>query len=107
VTIENDRIRNVRQVLWRSVDSLATSSGAVQDRLLSPAMFLLSLGPGLESLPVESRRELDAITQELTKVKAQGSEGSIQATLRVMNDDEAKKLAERILGLYVDLRGGI
>jgi hypothetical protein len=40
-------------------------------------------------------------------VTAQGSEGNIEATLRVMNDDEGKKIAERILSLYIDLRGGI
>jgi hypothetical protein len=105
--VENDGIRNVRQVLWRSIDSLATGTGAIQDRLRSPAIFLLSLGLGLESLPVESRHELDAIRQDLTKVTTQGSEGTIEATLRVMNDDEGKKIAGRILSLYIDLRGGI
>jgi hypothetical protein len=101
VTAKEHAIRNVRTVLWRSVSSLAGGTATIQERLLSPAMFLTSLGPGLESLPVRSRHELEAIIQGLTQ------EGTFDATLRMMSDDEAVKLANRIVSLYIELRGGI
>ena len=101
VTGKENAISNVRQVLWRSVSSLATGTATIQERLLSPAMFLTSLGPELESLPVSSRHELEAIVQGLTK------ERTIDATLRMMSDDEAVKLANRIVSLYIELRGGM
>ena len=99
--IEEDKQQNVRQVLWRSVDSLATGKASIHDRLLSPALFLTSLGPGQESLPVGSRQKLEEIIQRFTK------EGTIEASLRMMSDHEAVKLANQILSLYIELRGGI
>jgi hypothetical protein len=99
--VENDGVRNVRQVLWRCVDSLATDTGVIQDRLVGPALFLSGLGPGLESLPTEARRELDDIRRSLTK------DAKIEAMLKVMTDDEGSNLAKRILSLYMALRGEI
>jgi hypothetical protein len=101
MVLKEDKQQNVRQVLWRSVDSLATGKASIKERLLSPGIFLTSLGPGQESLPVGSRHKLEEIIQSFTK------EGTIEATLRMMSDDEAVKLANQILSLYVELRGGI
>lgn len=59
MALKEDEQQNVRQVLWRSVDSLATGKASIQERLLSPALFLRSLGTGQESLPVGSRHKLE------------------------------------------------
>ena len=101
MAVTEDKTQNVRQVLWRSIGSLATSPATIQERLLSPAMFLAALGAEQESLSTGSRHELEAIIQDFTK------EGTIEATLGMMSDDEAVKLANRILSLYIELRGGI
>jgi hypothetical protein len=60
-----------------------------------------------EWLPIELRHKLEAIIQELTRTPAQGCEGRIKATLRMMSDEEGAKIAQRIFSLYIELRGGI
>ena len=96
-----------RQKLWQPVDSLATGTGTIQERLESAAMGLS--GPRLfeNQLPVELHRKLEAIVEDLTRTPAQGDEGSIKATTRTMSDEEGAKLARRIFSLYIELRGGI
>jgi hypothetical protein len=94
---EEDAIRNVRQVVWRAVGSLATGTGTIQERLESAAITLTTLSrPGPESLSAELNGKLDAIVQDLTRTPAQGDEGKIRAALRTMSDEEGSKLAERI-----------
>jgi hypothetical protein len=96
-----------REKLWQAVDCLATSSGTIQQRLESAAMFLIRLNPGDQSLPSELHGEFESIYHDLTKTTAQGSEGRIQATLQLMSDEEGSKLASRIFSLYTKLRGGL
>ena len=96
-----------RQKLWQAVDALATGTGTIQERLESAAMGLHGLRSFEDQLPVELHRELEATSQDLTKVPAQGNEGRIRATLRTMSDEEGAKLAQRIFSLYIELRGGI
>jgi hypothetical protein len=60
-----------------------------------------------EALSEEQHAKLHAIRQELTNVQASGSEGKIQATTRTLSSEQAGKLAERILGLYTAIKGGI
>ena len=65
---------------------------------------------GLQSpewLPMEVRDKLEAIIQELTRTRAQGNEGTLKATLRMMSDEECSKIAQRVLSLYIELSGGI
>ncbi|MBB5063936.1 hypothetical protein [Granulicella mallensis] len=96
-----------RQKLWQAVHSLATGTGNIQERLESAMMGLNGLQSNQEWLPVEVRHKLEAIIQELTRTPAQGSEGRIKATLRMMSNEEGSELAGRIFSLYIELRGGI
>jgi hypothetical protein len=96
-----------RQKLWQALDSLVTGTGSIQERLEGAAMSLTVLRATKEWLPIELGPKLEAILHELSKTPAQGSEGSIKATLRMMSDEEGSKLAQRIFSLYIELRGGI
>jgi hypothetical protein len=96
-----------REVLGLAVSFLATGTGTIQERLESTATSLSGLRSFEDQLPMELHRELKAIVQDLTRTPAQGDEGSIKATMRMMSDEEGAKLAQRIFGLYIELRGGI
>ncbi len=56
-------------------------------------------------LPANLMPELRATTEQLTKV--QGQDGAIRATTQAMSNEEGAELAERVLSLYIGLRGGI
>jgi hypothetical protein len=95
-----------RQNLYRAVNSLATGTGTIQKRLESAATNLPGQSPA-EWFPPELRHKLEAILQELTRTPAQGTEGKLQATLRMMSDEEGAEIAQRIFSLYIELCGGI
>jgi len=98
---------NGSKKLWEAVHVLVTSDRTIQERLAGAAISLIQLiGPD----PTWSEAhgaELQALRQELTSVEASGSEGRIQATTRTLSSEQASKLAERILGLYTAVKGGI
>ena len=37
---------------------------------------------------------------DLTHVEATGDEGNIEATVKLLSDDEAERIAREVLGLY-------
>ncbi len=95
------------EIAWEKLSNavalMAKSTASLQERLESAynTFFTIS-GPSAATrhLPEDLQPEYDAIERELTKVSAQGNEGTLIATLRVMSDDEAKQLIERIVMLY-------
>jgi hypothetical protein len=98
----------VREVLWVAIRTIMRSQGSLQERLAGAALGLGSLPAPVENdLPKEYQEAFESINQDLTKEPAKGSEGRIQATTRKMDDQEAERVAERILSLYTQLRGGI
>jgi hypothetical protein len=95
-----------REKLYLAVNSLATATGPIQERLESVAINWLGLPASFpDLLPADLMPELKAILDELTKVH--GEEGAIRATARAMSDEEGAELAKRVLSLYINLRGGI
>lgn len=98
--------RNVKEILWVAIHTLATGEGSLQERLASAAMGLISL-PAKNGLPEKYQEALESIIQDLTKEPAKGNEGRIQATTCEMNDQEASRVADKILGLYTQMKGGI
>lgn len=94
-----------REKFWQAVDCLATSARPIQKRLVSAAQSMIALKP--EDFPDHLREEFVAMWQELTKHKAEGDEGTIEATMRRVTDAEAEKIADRILHIYTELHGGI
>jgi hypothetical protein len=68
--------RNVREVLWVAISTLATSGGTLQERLASAAMGLCSL-PSKNGLPKQYQEALSSIIQNLTKEPAVGMKGGL------------------------------
>jgi hypothetical protein len=74
------------------------------DSLEYAAGYLIRLRP--EDLPDgELRRMFQGIHDDLTWVEAKGDEGRISATVRALNDEDAKAIANRIFTMFMRLRG--
>lgn len=95
----------LREKFWLAADALATSSATIQKRLLSATSCLISLRS--EDFPGTFRAEFDDLWHNLTRKNPVGSEGSIEATISSLSDEEAEKLAKRIFSLFTTIRGGI
>jgi hypothetical protein len=95
-----------REKLYQAVHTLATSPKSIQERLAWAAQGLMLLHePG--DLPEEYREEFGAVCEQLSKAQPSGDESDIVATPSGLTDEQSRKLAERILNIYVGLRGGI
>jgi hypothetical protein len=89
--------------LGQAVNALATGAGRVQERLGKAAICLVSARP--DDIPDEDlRRGFVGVKDDLAFEPAQGSEGMIAATMRVTGDEDASRIASRILDLYLELR---
>jgi hypothetical protein len=95
-----------REKFWQAVHVLV-GDGSIQERLAGAAMYLTRLHGPDEDLPEGQREEFRAVMNELTKEKAIGDEGNIQATTRKLSSEDGAKLAKRILNIYTELHGGI
>jgi hypothetical protein len=92
----------VLEKLIQAVDTLATGSGRVQERIASAALHFLPARP--EDLPYEDlRRTFIGIRDDIAFEPAKGNEGRIAATMRITNDEDARAIARRILNLYLEL----
>ena len=99
---------NLSEKLWQAIDTLATGDGELQERLVSASLSLTGVYlPPESDLPKKIQDEFDSIKQDLTRETAKGNEGKIQATTRIMSDQEAEGVAKRILSLFIQLKGGI
>jgi hypothetical protein len=87
--------------LYTAVNILATGQGTIQERLGSAYRDSLMRLRGVENeIPEEIRNDFEALEKALTREEAKGDEGTIAATMRVMEADEAAKHAETILSMY-------
>lgn len=87
---------------YAAVHSLATGEGSLQERLgyaCSGALVRLRD----EDLPREMRDEFKELMSALTREEAKGEEGTIAATMHVMDSAEARKHADTILSMYDQL----
>ena len=91
--------------LYAAVRSMATSTEPLQVRLANAYLFgFHTIGLDVNAdLPPDLRASYREIEKELTKVPAQGNEGTVVATTRIMSDNEARKLIEQIVTLYDDV----
>ena len=95
-----------REKLYQALNTLTTGPGSIQERLESGAIGWTGLSASFpELLPANLMPEMRAIMDQLTRV--QGPEGAIRATTQAMSDREGAEIAERILSLYINVRGGI
>lgn len=102
---END-YRYGHEKLYLAVNTLATGTGSIQQRLEDVAIGWLGLPRAFpELLPADLMPELKAILDKLTKVS--GPNGAISATTHALSNEEGRSIAERVLSLYIRLNGGI
>jgi hypothetical protein len=88
--------------LYTAVASIAVSTDSLQERLANAYIFgFHTIGLDVNAdLPPDLRSSYHEIVKELTKVPAQGDEGTVVATTRVMSDEDAKKLIDQLVSLY-------
>jgi len=87
--------------LYQAVLSL-TGEGTIRFRLIGAAKDLLELKA--DDFPDDGLRgRFSELGRKLTKVKPEREEGSIQASVFAMSEDEASALAEEIVSIYADL----
>ena len=93
-----------QEKLWQAVNALI-GPGHIQERLNSAATYLIRLDTRREdnlafpSDPVAQTR-FDRFIGRLTSSRPTGGEGTIEATTRTLSDDEGRRLAEDIFGLF-------
>lgn len=87
----------VSERFLRAVENLATMSGQIQERLLQAMMDLVVIDP--EEIPKELRDEYVSIKRETTARDAVAGEGTLQATIYSMADDEAVAIAKRLVAM--------
>lgn len=95
-------VEQARESLKQAVDSLAIGPGRVRERLEHAALFITHI----QSNDVPDghlRRMLNGIKDDLTCEPPLGVEGRISATLRITSDEDARKIARRILDLYFEI----
>ena len=88
---------------YQAVRSLA-SEGTLKFRLACAAEYLIRLKA--EDFPDdELRSRFSEIVQKLTAQEPQRDEGSLQASVAAMNDQEVSHIAEEIVSIYADIAG--
>jgi hypothetical protein len=103
-SMSNQRSREAyaREKLLQAVNALATLPGTVQERLAEAARHIILVRP--DDIQDEAlRRTFIGIHDDLSFQFAVGSEGRINATMRITDDQDAEKIARRILDLGRDL----
>jgi len=76
-----------------------TGADSIQDRL-ADAYRLHLIHLDANKLPKEIQQDFEKLGENLTKVKANGDEGTVAATTATMSNDEARKHIETILSMY-------
>ena len=94
-------VEQARESLKQAVDSLAIGPGRVRERLEHAALFITHIQSN--DVPDGHLRRLNGIKDDLTCEPPLGVEGRISATLRITSDEDARKIARRILDLYFEI----
>ena len=89
--------------LMATIDILATNKGRIKKRLFDAVLsqFInLTSDKITNYLPSNLQKKYDIIISILTKEKAIANEGSLEATIKKLSEEEAKKIAEDIFSLF-------
>ena len=92
-----------KQKLYEAVSSL-TGTGSIQERLTYAGVPLVILQTPANEVPADIREELTEIVKALTVKPLSDRTGYPP---RDLSDDDAKKIADRILSLFVHVMGGL
>jgi hypothetical protein len=94
---------NVRERLWQAVNVLATSPLPLRERVVQACMGLAFLRTD-DFEDSEGRARFTAILETSGALPASGVEGTIEATVLRMSDDQAVALAQQIVALDAHYR---
>ena len=82
---------------------MATSSKSLQERIVDAYIYNL-IHVKTEDLPEGIRPTFEAMKERLTKVEPRGDEGSVMASVREMEDDEAISIAIDIVSMADEVK---
>lgn len=84
---------------FSAVQGLASGQSGIRERLISAYNSnLIHVKP--EELPEKIQNDFRETEEELTKVKAKGSEGDVAASVNAMSEDRASEIAQKIVGMF-------
>jgi hypothetical protein len=84
---------------WVGVQTLATGSGRIKERLESAYVHsLIRVNP--EDLPGDLGIRFNSIQDEITKLPAVRDEGTAAATLKEMSEERACQIAKELVEIY-------
>lgn len=90
----------LNEKLFVAVLGMSQSEGDVRQRLVDAYVFsLIHAIPPVHDWGQELNERLLEIQEMLTRVEPLGDEGSVQATVNTMTDDEVSACIEKICGL--------
>jgi hypothetical protein len=87
------------QQLHLTVRALATGQRGINERLTSAYLSQL-MDFRSEDLPVDMRDDFEEIYEEITRIKLDGEEESIIATISGMEPETASSIADQIFSLF-------
>ena len=95
-------LEDVRELFGRAVETLAVSTGSIQERVADAYMYDL-IHLDAVALPPGVRAEFDEIERQLTEREPEGTEGRVMASVRDMGDEQAASIARKIFNLHLAL----
>ena len=96
--MSNAAAESVNERVHLAVETLATGPGDVRSRLKSAGITLAPLRA--REFPEELRKDFEWIMEQLTRYDPVGSEGSIEATMKRIQNSTGEKIAKRLFALY-------
>ncbi len=87
---------------WSKAIHTLVGMGTIQERLISAYVHNL-IHIKTEDLPEKVRERIDELSKDLTRVEPDAGEGSVEATVNKMSDEEACEYSYKILDMYCDL----
>ncbi len=103
----NDYLDNVREKLGEAVETLVSGTGPLKQRLYNCYRDLGVLDPGQLADEHEGlAQDLEDLKNAFTWLPASEERpdlGTLYGTLNALDEDEARKLARRVVSLYEDV----
>ena len=91
-----------REKFYNAIETLAGPSEQ-RKRLFDAFVFsLIHVNPERD-LPERMRQEFSDFCKQLTRIPAQADEGTAEATIKTMSDEEVAEAVSRIVGMNHDL----
>jgi hypothetical protein len=95
----------VRDKLFEAVDILLLGDGDARSRLKFAAFYLIRLRGNDAPFAADSdmRRRFDRVMARVTNTRAIADEGTIEASIRRMDNDEIANVMREILAIYLEV----